>query len=84
MPLDIDQKITQTENKEKEVVMSQNKKSQHIKIDERNHVEKPLLNQLDRLGWGVIALMQDLLTDKKRVTALLTRVNENNNGKGVD
>ena len=30
------------------------------------------------------ALMQDLLTGKKRVTALLTRVNENDNGKGVD
>ena len=26
----------------------------HIKIDERNHVEKPLLDQLDGLGWNVI------------------------------
>ena len=30
------------------------------------------------------ALMQDLLTGKKRVTALLARVNENDKGKGVD
>ena len=30
------------------------------------------------------ALMQDLLTGKKRVTALLIRVNDNDNGKGVD
>ena len=29
-------------------------------------------------------LMQDLLTGKKRVTALLTRVNENDNGNGVE
>ncbi len=34
----------------------------HIKLDERNHVEKPLLDQLADLGWQIIALMQDLLT----------------------
>jgi len=31
-----------------------------------------------------IPIVQDLLTGKKRVTTLLTRVNENDNGKGVD
>jgi type I restriction enzyme R subunit len=35
--------------------MSQTDKTpQHIKLDERNHVEKPLLDQLDGLGWDVI------------------------------
>ncbi|MXW52059.1 type I restriction endonuclease subunit R [Candidatus Saccharibacteria bacterium] len=29
---------------------------QHIKLDERNHVEKPLLDQLAGLGWEVIDL----------------------------
>ena len=43
----------------------------HLRIDERNHVEKPLLNQLDRPGWGITAIMQDLLTGRKRVTDLL-------------
>jgi len=43
----------------------------HIKLDERNHVEKPLLTHFDRPRWDIIALMQDLLTGKKRVTALL-------------
>jgi type I restriction enzyme R subunit len=28
----------------------------HIKLDERNHVEKPLLDQLDGLGWEIIDL----------------------------
>ena len=64
--------------------MSQNKTPQHIKIDERNHVKKPLLDQLDGLDWGVIALMQDLLTGKMRVTALLTQINEKDIRKGVD
>ena len=27
-----------------------------FRIDERNHVEKPLLDQLAGLGWGVIDL----------------------------
>ena len=43
----------------------------HIKLGERNHIEKPLLSHLDRLGWDIITLMQDLLTGKKRVTPLL-------------
>ena len=34
--------------------MSQNKTPQHIKLDERNHVEKPLLDQLSGLGWEII------------------------------
>ena len=37
---------------------------QHIKLDERNHVEKPLLDQLAGLGWDVIDL-----TDKKQTPA---------------
>ena len=32
------------------------KTPQHIKLDERNHVEKPLLDQLAGLGWEVIDL----------------------------
>lgn len=34
--------------------MSLNKPPAHIKIDERNHVEKPLLEQLAGLGWSII------------------------------
>ncbi len=30
--------------------------TQHIKLDERNHVEKPLLHQLAGLGWEIIDL----------------------------
>lgn len=33
-----------------------NKSPQHIKLDERNHVEKPLLGQLAGLGWEIIDL----------------------------
>ncbi|MFC1604408.1 type I restriction endonuclease subunit R [Planctomycetota bacterium] len=36
--------------------MSIDKTPQHIKLDERNHVEKPLLEQLDGLGWKIIDL----------------------------
>lgn len=36
--------------------MSQDKTPQHIKIDERNHVEKPLLDQLAGLEWEVLDL----------------------------
>lgn len=36
--------------------MSQDKTVQHIKIDERNHVEKPLLDQLAGLGWEILDL----------------------------
>ena len=32
------------------------KTPQHIKLDERNHVEKPLLDQLTGLGWEVLDL----------------------------
>ena len=32
------------------------KTAQEIRLDERNHVEKPLLEQLDGLGWQVIDL----------------------------
>ena len=36
--------------------MSKNKTPRHIKLDERNHVEKPLLDQLEGLGWEIIDL----------------------------
>lgn len=36
--------------------MTKNKRLEHIKIDERNHVEKPLLDQLAGLGWEIIDL----------------------------
>jgi len=36
--------------------MTINKTPRHIKLDERNHVEKPLLEQLDGLGWNIIDL----------------------------
>lgn len=36
--------------------MSLDKTPQHIKLDERNHVEKPLLDQLAGLGWEVLDL----------------------------
>ena len=32
------------------------KQPKHLKLDERNHVEKPLLEQLDGLGWEIIDL----------------------------
>ncbi|MDE3001318.1 MAG: hypothetical protein OXU79_19755 [Gemmatimonadota bacterium] len=35
---------------------SQNKTPKQIKLNERNHVEKPLLDQLAGLGWEVIDL----------------------------
>ena len=37
------------------------KTPQHIRLDERNHVEKPLLDQLHGLGWEIIDL-----TEKKQ------------------
>ena len=36
--------------------MSIQKTPKHIKLDERNHVEKPLLDQLAGLGWDIIDL----------------------------
>ena len=41
---------------------------QHIKLDEREHVEKPLLHQLAGLGWEVIDL-----TDMKQAPAATHR-----------
>lgn len=38
------------------------------KLDEHDNVEKTLFYQLDILGWDKNALMQDLLTGKKRGT----------------
>lgn len=42
----------------------------HIKLDERNHVELPLLEQLDGLDWDIIDL-----TDKKQLPADTGREN---------
>jgi type I restriction enzyme R subunit len=36
--------------------MIQDKIPPHIRLDERNHVEKPLLDQLEGLGWEIINL----------------------------
>jgi len=36
--------------------MTQTNTPQHIRLDERNHVEKPLLDQLAGLGWEIIDL----------------------------
>ena len=40
----------------------------HIKLDEREHVEKPLLDQLAGLGWEIIDL-----TDMKQTPAATHR-----------
>ncbi|MFC1965954.1 type I restriction endonuclease subunit R [Chloroflexota bacterium] len=39
--------------------MSTKQTSAHIKLDERNHVEKPLLDQLHGLGWEIIDLTDE-------------------------
>jgi len=36
--------------------MNKDRSPEYIRIDERNHVEKPLLNQLAGLGWEIIDL----------------------------
>ncbi len=36
--------------------MTQTNTPQHIRLDERNHVEKPLLNQLAGIGWEIADL----------------------------
>ena len=36
--------------------MNTDRTPQRIKLDERNHVEKPLLSQLDGLGWEILDL----------------------------
>lgn len=50
--------------------MSTKKTANHIKLDERNHVEKPLLAQLSSLGWEIIDL-----TDEKQTPAHTFREN---------
>jgi len=35
---------------------STDKTAKEIKLDERNHVEKPMLDQIDGLGWQVLDL----------------------------
>ena len=51
--------------------MIKDKTLPHIKLDERNHIEKPTLSHLDWLGLDLPPILQDLLTGKKRVTTLL-------------
>ena len=50
--------------------MIQSRIPQYIKLIERNHVEKNLLDQLAGLGWDIILLLQDLFTVKKRITPM--------------
>jgi type I restriction enzyme R subunit len=38
------------------------KPSEKYKLDERNHVEKPLLDQLSGLGWEIIDLTEEKQT----------------------
>ncbi len=56
--------------------MTRNKTPQHIKLDERNHIEKPLIPYLDMPGGGIIAPMQDLLTGEVRVPIRLSEPQE--------
>ena len=51
--------------------MTQDKTPPHTKLDERNKIEKTLLPHQNRPDRDIIALIQDLLTGKVRVTALL-------------
>jgi type I restriction enzyme R subunit len=50
--------------------MSTKQTGNHLKLDERNHVEKPLLDQLSGLGWEIIDL-----TDEKQTPAHTFRDN---------
>ena len=49
---------------------SPGKQPKHVKLEGRNHVEKPLLDQLAGLGWEVIDLtnMKQTLIDTSRET----------------
>jgi len=38
---------------------SQDKTPKHIRLNERNHVELPLLEQLDGLGWNIVDLTRE-------------------------
>jgi type I restriction enzyme, R subunit len=46
--------------------MSMDKTPKHIRIDERNHVETPLLDQLAGLNWGIIDLTKGVLKRDQR------------------
>ena len=43
--------------------MSIDKTPQHIRLDKRNHVEKPLLDQLDSLEWNLMGVRPTQFTD---------------------
>jgi hypothetical protein len=51
--------------------MNTDKTPPHIKLDERNHVENPMHFHPNMPDWGIIALIQGLLTGKMRVAPLL-------------
>ena len=53
---------------------SQDKTPKHIKLDEREHVETPLLDQLARLGWEVIDLTDMMQTPADTHRASFTEV----------
>lgn len=49
--------------------MTQDKTQPHIKLDERNHVEKPLLDQLAGLGWEIFDLDGFIMASSKAMEA---------------
>jgi type I restriction enzyme R subunit len=49
--------------------MIQDKTPHHIRLDERNHVEKPLLDQLAGLGWEVLDLDGFIEASSKAIEA---------------
>lgn len=46
--------------------MSAGNASKHIRLDERQHVEKPLLDQLAGLAWDIVDLTKDVLQRDQR------------------
>jgi type I restriction enzyme R subunit len=44
------------------------KPSEKFRLDERSHVEKPLLDQLSGLGWEIIDLTEEKLTPEQVIT----------------
>ena len=45
----------------------------HIKLDERNHVEKPLLEQLHGLGWDIIDLTDEKQKARRHISGKFYR-----------
>ena len=59
--------------------MSTKKTPKHIKLDERNHVEQPLLEQLHGLGWDII----DLTDENQKPGDTFRRVSRSRHAAGV-